>query len=282
MNLETLLDFNQTIQVMDIGAACIAEAPVYNPLLDRGLAHLHAFEGDARQVALIEQTYGHKASIHCDFVADGTLRTLYIASPESGMTSLLKPELAALKFFNYFVHFGKVLKTEEVQTRRLDDVEGIPQIDFLKMDIQGSELCVLENGPKTLQACIAIQLEVSWICLYENQPGFGEIDCWMRSKGYAPHCMLDVKKWSIAPTIKNNNFRLPFNQLLESDIVYIRDPLNLELLDTTQLLKMALIVHYCLNSFDLCVFVLLELIRRGVLPPDTHYRYLTLLPTTSN
>ena len=90
------------------------------------------------------------------------------------------------------------------------------------MDIQGSELSVLENGVNKLKDCLAIQLEVSYVCLYENQPTFGEIDIWMRKNGYAPHCFLDVKRWSITPTIRDNNFREPFNQLLESDIIYIK------------------------------------------------------------
>jgi hypothetical protein len=46
----------------------------------------------------------------------------------------------------------------------------------------------------------------------------------MRSKGFVPHCFVDIKRWSIAPTIRDNNFRVPFNQLLEADVVYIKDP----------------------------------------------------------
>ena len=51
----------------------------------------------------------------------------------------------------------------------------------------------------------------------------------MREEGYAPHCFLDIKKWSIAPPIRDNNFRIPFNQLLESDVLYIKTPLELGL-----------------------------------------------------
>jgi len=38
--------------------------------------------------------------------------------------------------------------------------------------------------------------------------------------------------------------------------------------------KMAVISHYCLQSYDLCVFGLLELIRRGCLPDSHHLTYL--------
>jgi hypothetical protein len=142
------------------------------------------------------------------------------------------------------------------------------------MDVQGAELTVLKNGVGKLKNCIAVQLEVPYICLYENQPSFGEVDLWMRSQGYVPHCFLDIKRWSITPTIFNNNFRLPGNQLLESDIVYIRNPLNIELLTETQLKKLATVAHYFLMSYDLCVYVLLELEKRKLINHNAHQHYL--------
>ena len=277
MSFKDLIQPGAPLQILDVGAAFINERPVYLPLLDEGLGHLNAFEGDARQTEKIKQAYGDSAHVFTQFLADGLAHTLYVTHPESGMTSLLKPKAAALKFFNQFEHFGKVEHTETVQTTRLDDIAEVPPIDFLKMDVQGAELTVLKHGKKKLDQCVAIQLEVSYICLYENQPTFGEVDVWMRANGYVPHCFVDVKRWSIAPTIKNNNVKAPFNQLLESDIIYIKDPLNLQLLSNAQLVNLALIAHYSLASFDLCVFVLLELIARKQLKPAAHGQYLALL-----
>ena len=138
------------------------------------------------------------------------------------MTSLLKPDKKALKYFNGFETLGKTQKNINIKTKKLDEIKSIKKIDFLKMDIQGSELDVLKNGEKKINQCVAIQLEVSFICLYKNQPSFGKVDTWLRKKGFVPHCFVNVKKWSISPTIKNNDFRQPFNQLLEGDILYIK------------------------------------------------------------
>ncbi len=277
MSVLDFLSLQPPIQVMDVGASAINEVPVYQSLLERQLAHLNAFEGDPRQIAKIKEAYGDHATIYNDFLFDGTEQTLHIAYPESGMTSLLEPRQAALEFFNGFDRFGHVEGTEKVQTRKLDSIKELPGIDFLKMDIQGGELTVLKNGRKKLKNCLAVQLEVSFICLYENQPTFGEVDQWMRSQGYAPHCFLDIKRWSIFPTIFNNDFRLPGNQLMEADIVYIRDPLNLGVLSDEQLNKLAVIAHWCFSSTDLCVHILRELESRGVLDRDAHQRYLESL-----
>ena len=265
---------DQKIQIMDVGASMINEVPVYKALMDQGLAHLHAFEGDERQIDLLQSSYGSHCSIHKEFLFDGLAHTLYVAKPESGMTSLLKPSEAALKFFNGFEYFGAVEKTETVQTVTMDSLLDLPSIDFLKMDIQGAELTALRHGTDKLKDCLAIQLEVSYVCLYENQPSFGEVDVWMRSQGYVPHCFLEVKRWSIAPTIFDNNFRVPGKQLLESDIVYIKDPLRLKCLSDQALKKMIAIAHFALNSIDLCVHLILELQSRGSAAANAHLDYL--------
>lgn len=275
IKLFDFLELERPLQVMDAGSSAIAEVPIYKNLLDNGFAHLNAFEGDDRQIEGIRKAYGDKVSIYKNYLFDGTTQTLYLAHPESGMTSLLKPRSDALSFFNGFEQFGRVEKTETVKTDRLDDIDDLPQIDFLKMDIQGAELAVLKNGARKIQGCLAIQLEVSYICLYENQPSFGDVDVWMRSKGYVPHCFLDVKRWSIAPVVFKNNFRIPGNQLLESDIVYIKDPLRVADLTNAQLKIFAVLAHYCFKSFDLCVFILRELERRGVLDGNAHIKYLS-------
>ena len=196
------------------------------------------------------------------------------------LTSLLKPDEKALSFFNGFSRFGEVISTEAVSTTRLDDVEEVDRIHFLKMDIQGAELTVLANGAEKLRDCIAIQLEVSHICLYEDQPTFGDIDRWMRSAGYAPHCFLRTKRWSISPLTREGDIRKPFNQLLESDIVYIRDPIVLDRYTDSQLKLQALFATLCFNSPDLAVHCIGALADRGCLPADAAAGYLEAMKKT--
>jgi signal transduction histidine kinase len=68
MSLLEILGTIGTIEVMDIGASCIAEVPVYKVLLDDGLAHLNAFEGDPRQIEEIKWAFGGRVTIFNDFV----------------------------------------------------------------------------------------------------------------------------------------------------------------------------------------------------------------------
>lgn len=275
MNVFDLFDFDEIIQVMDIGASAIGKTPIYKGLLDKKIAHLTAFDGDERQIQLMKDLYGaDSVSIHNHFVFDGGKHNIYLCKPKSGMTSLFKPKSDALAFFNGFPGFGEVQEIDEVQTTRLDDVDGINPPDFLKMDIQGAELGVLQNGTETLKDCLAMQLEVSYFPLYEDQPSFGEIDICLRDRGFVPHRFIDVKRWSIAPTIFKGNFRHPGNQLLESDIIYIKDPLKLDNIDATQLQKLAILAHYAFGSVDLCAWFIIEMEKRGLLDENSRAKYL--------
>lgn len=258
----------------------IDEAPPYAKLLDHERASLHTFEADDRHRSALKDHRDRNTTVHDHIVGNGHIQNLHVAKrARSGMTSLLKPSENHLAFFNEFERFGEVSHVQAMQTTRLDDVEGLPQLDYLKIDTQGAELQILNSGDRVLETCVAIQLEVSFIPLYENQPTFGEIDVWMRSHGYLPHTFADLKEWSIFPTIREGDYRLAFNQLLEADIVYVRDLVACESLTDDQLKKVALIAHYCYSSVDLAVHCIRKLEHRHVLPVATAQQYLTWVET---
>ena len=50
MKIFNLFYFNDKIELLDVGAAAIAETPIYKILLDKNIAHLSAFDGDVRQL----------------------------------------------------------------------------------------------------------------------------------------------------------------------------------------------------------------------------------------
>ena len=262
----------RSVRVVDIGAAFYGEVPPYQRLLDTGLGQLFAFEPDSRYAAPLRQRLGSSETVLEQAVGDGHEHTLYVC--DHGWTSLLEPDPDALAFFNTFPTLGRVRSRVSIATRRLDDIDELPQIDFLKMDVQGSELSILQNGRKKLSRCVAIQIEISFIPLYKNQPPFGLLDTELRRQGFIPHRFMDLKGWSITPTVRNNDPRLPFNQLLEADIVYIVDIIRPANLTDEQLQKLAAIGHYVFNSPDLVTRCIVELQHRGVLKSNSADAYL--------
>ena len=270
--LEQILSFSPgDIVIADIGAAFLGETPPYQPLLDSGVGRLFAFEPDARHVESLRQRLGGTATVIAQAVGDGREHTLHVC--DHGWSSILEPDPAALAFFNSFTALGRVLSKQTVQTSRLDDIAELPPPDFLKMDVQGAELMVLQNGRAKLAHCVAVQLETSFVTLYKGQPPFGAVDLEMRALGFIPHRFVDVKRWSIAPAIAGNDPRVALNQLLESDIVYIRDLTRPDDFTDLQLKKLAVIAHLY-RSPDLAVRCLAELETRGTVADADVLRYL--------
>jgi FkbM family methyltransferase len=70
--------------------------------------------------------------------------------------------------------------TEDVQVMTLDHLVevgavALEQDVFLKLDVQGFEIQVLEGAAKTLEAVQHCMIEVSFDSLYEGQPDFGAV-----------------------------------------------------------------------------------------------------------
>ena len=196
------------------------------------------------------------------------------------MTSLLERDPDTQAFFNNFAFWGEVESTVPIDTVRLDTCVEVQGVDYLKMDAQGSELMILQGAQGKLSHCIVLQTEISFITLYKLQPTFGDIDCYLRKYGFAPHCFAELKRWSITPSVKDGNFRIPFNQLLEADIVYMRDIIH-ERLDVLSLKKLAVIAHYCYASYDLAARCIIDLCAHGAVSANAQQRYYDSLRSPS-
>ncbi len=75
----------------------------------------------------------------------------------------------------------------EVTLASLDEwcgENGVRIVDVLKLDTQGSELGVLEGAERTLAAVQLLEIEVELNPIYEGQPLFGDVDRFLRSRGF--------------------------------------------------------------------------------------------------
>lgn len=262
--------------VIDVGANLIEGDPPYRDMLRAGLCRVTGFEP---QPDALEALHRHKGPLETylpDAIGDGAAHTLYVAAA-SGMTSLYRPDPTRLCLFNGFTEWGRVREEIPIDTRRLDDIEEVTAFDLLKIDIQGAELMVFQGALQKLAEAVAIQTEVSFVPLYENQPVFGDVDQELRRQGFIPHAFAAVKCWPIAPVVFGGDFRRAQHQLLEADIVYVRDFGHPESMTDEQFKQLALIAHHVYGSTDLTYQCLSVLVTRNVTAPDTPTRYLTML-----
>lgn len=276
-----LLELDDLVSVVDIGANPIDDEPPYKEMLRNGLCRVTGFEPQPEALHTLLQQAGEREVYLPYAVGDGSKKVLNVCQ-SSGMTSILKPSTRMLSLFNEFSILGSVTGVEEISTNQLDDISEVDRIDFLKIDVQGAELEVFKSGTKKLQDAVAIQTEVSFIPLYENQPVFGEVDIYLRSIGFIPHAMPACKQWPLYPMVFGDNLRQPLNQLLEADIVYVRDFSQPDTMTYDQWKKLALIAHHCFRSYDLafrCVRVCEE---AGELKLGSWEKYIGIINTVSN
>lgn len=102
-------------------------------------------------------------------------------SDSSSLLSMLPAHSAAAPEANY-------IGEEEVQVSRLDDVfpefEHLGMRPFLKLDAQGFERQILEGATHTLGLIRGIQIEISFVPLYQGAMIYDEALELLRSQGF--------------------------------------------------------------------------------------------------
>jgi len=270
-----LLAPDRITSVVDIGASPIDGTPPYKPMLQKRLCRVIGFEPQLDALAELNAKKSDLETYLPYAVCDGREHILRVCS-SPGMTSLLEPDQNALRYFPMFSEWGKVVRELAIMTRRLDNIEEIDQVDFLKMDVQGSELSVLQNGKRRLAKTVAVQVEVSFIPIYKNQPVFGEIDLELRGLGLVPHAFAAINQRMIAP-MTGNNVYAALNQLVEADVVYVRDFTMPDAMDVEQMKHLAIIAHHCYRSYDLAMNFIYHLVKKGAIRQSVVKEYLNLI-----
>lgn len=152
--------------------------------------------------------------------------TLYVTKHPM-CSSLFPPNEAYISRFNELIEYMSLDFTIDIETTTIDafcQEEAIADIDFLKVDVQGADLNVLQGAKKILQSSVlAIQAEVLFCELYQNQPLFGDVDRFLREREFTLFSLpVAFRHRQVSPIVSEIN---P-GQLLWGDALYIRDLLE--------------------------------------------------------
>lgn len=274
--LLSLLQPAHLTHVVDVGANPIDGAPPYKSMLSQGLCTVTGFEPQEAAWHELIQRKGPLETYLPQALGAGGLATLNVCQ-YSGWTSLLRPNSAALNVFPQFQPNAKVIEQIQVHTHKLDDISEVRPFDLLKIDVQGAEMDVFHGATQHLKNAVAIQTEISFIALYDHQPTFGQVDMYLRELGFVPHGFVDIKRWPIAPLQFHGAAQQSVHQLLEADMVYVKDFVNPEGMSDEQLKQLSLIMHHCYQSHDLSARCIQCLVDRGTLPSESLQRYVDQL-----
>jgi len=151
-------------------------------------------------------------------------RKLYLYR-DRRLSSFFHPNMDALKYFpldtllmpDAFAVDAEVI----VECVSLDECrrnEGIPEVDFIKLDTQGSELGILQGGSETLSQAFGVAVEVAFVAIYEGQPLFSDVDTFLRERGFS---LFDLNRhwWKrdVPPSVQSRG------QMIFADALYLRD-----------------------------------------------------------
>lgn len=273
--LVELLHPKRLTAVVEIGANPLQSdgAPPYKRMLDKRLCTVVGFEPQEAAIATLNERKGDLETYLPYAIGDGSEATLKLCRA-LGMSSLLTPDPRLLSCFPGFIDYGTVTEEIPFKTRALDSISEIAALDLLKIDVQGEELSVFRSATAKLAGAVAVQTEVSFVPLYKNQPVFGDIDLALRALGFMPHMFVNINKRMILPLRYENQPFGAMNQLLEADIVYVRDFTQPDRMNDEQLKHLALIAHHCYDSYDLAAKCLHDLAARSSIAPDALGQYL--------
>ena len=245
------------IKIVDVGANPIDGSPPYAELLRGGVADVVGFDPDPESLRRLNAQKSAAETYLPYAIGDGRRQTLHVCRAP-GMTSLLEPDPRVLGLFHGFPEWGEVVARETIDTVRLDDVRETAGLDLLKIDIQGGELMAFRNAEARLAEALVIQTEVEFLPLYVGQPLFGDVDVFLRGRGFSFHRFFPLVSRVIVPTVLDNDIYAGMSQSVWADALYVRDLTRLDALSSRQLLAMATILHDCYGSFDLVMHILVN------------------------
>jgi FkbM family methyltransferase len=242
------------INIVDVGAADAADPPAYARLTDALPCDVVGFEPGATECEKLNALNrpGHLYLSHA--IGDGSQRTFYECSAPY-CSSLFEPDEALADKFQNLGELLRVVGTRTLETRRLDDFAETTGADFLKIDVQGGELLVLQGAVQRLRDVLVVHTEVEFLPLYKKQPLFADIDSLLRAQGFVFHTMIPFGR-TFKPMVVNNDASAWLRQILWADAVYVRDFMAFAELAPESLLKLAAILHENYESFDMAALAL--------------------------
>ena len=140
----------------------------------------------------------------------------------AGTSSVFEPNMSFLKNFDDSHRFEAKEKIT-ISTKSIDglaDNAKLPDIDFMKIDVQGAELEVLKGGVNYLKNnLVGLESEVEFSSIYQNQPLFSELEVFVRQE-------LGLELWDIRKTYwkySQSRYRNPTKgRLIFGDALFLR------------------------------------------------------------
>jgi len=196
------------------------------------------------------------------------------------VSSIYEPNMDILRLYKNPQRW-EIKKKITMKTFPLNDVlkkNSISEIDFMKIDTQGSELEILKGGTDYLDRIIGLEVESEFIEIYKNQPLFPEVDKFIQSNGFK---LIDMRRTFWKRNIGSSSMNK--GQLIFADLLYMRTPesvLNIKGICSSKVIK-AIKVYLTYGYPDLSIELLNDANNQGIIEDRDYSRISNLIKISS-
>jgi FkbM family methyltransferase len=255
-SMNALLPELPRLRIVDVGALSLgAEKDPYVKLLRAAPCEVIGFEPIVAECARLNAAARPGCRYLPHAVGDGSEQVLRECNVPM-TSSLLEPDVELLGMFHELREVTQVVARHPLRTVRLDDLPEVRGTDYLKLDVQGAELMVLQGAVEMLRSVLVLHTEVEFIPMYREQPLFADVDAFLRAQGFILHRLAGLRSASFKLPDVEVELVTAVNQAMWAEAVYVKDFRALDRLEAASLLKMAVILHENYASSDLAALVL--------------------------
>jgi FkbM family methyltransferase len=232
-----------TFHLLEIGAAPIEghDEPFYQVLDLFPGSQITAFEVDERLCTEMNTKARSGVRFHPVALGRANEQRRFFVTAHPTCSSLYEPNAELIRHYCH-MEAAMLASVRSIQTVRLDDfarAAGLPEVDFIKIDVQGGELYVFQGGPDALRSVLTIVTEVEFIPQYLGQPLFGDVAGFLADKDFMFQCFLSFGRRSLNPFVIDDPNQ--GSHFVWADALFIRNILQLGSLSDEKLLKMAVL-----------------------------------------
>lgn len=258
--------------VVDVGAHGTGAADIYASALAAPDSQVIGFEPDKEDCTQLNSRFSPQRRYLPFAIADG-LPGLFHHCRSALVSSLLHPDIELMARYEGLAEPCEVLATSSIETARLDDVADLASCDFLKIDVQGASLSVLEHATGLLRNTSVVHAEVEFVPIYRGQATFGEVDRFMSDIGFMFHHFHDIEGRRMIAGERIVGRRV--SQMLWADAVFIPSFDRLDTMPTDALCRLAWTMHVVYGAMDVAMACLSRLSGDAAILADNYQSILS-------
>lgn len=235
------------------------------------------FEPDPREYETLKSKSGKHLIVLNSALSDSVNTVDFNLCRKQQASSFYLPNTDFLNKFPESERF-EVTKTIRIKTDTLDHqlrINGIAEIDFMKVDTQGHELPILKGSVDYLTNAIGLEIEVEFAQLYKDQPLFNQVDTFVRENDFE---LFDIKRyfWKRKGSIDTGGQK---GQLVFGDALYFKTPEQVLLMNNITQEKMirSICAYLVYGYLDLAQTLFYDANSQGLLAKEVHDRVALIL-----